>query len=50
MSNITWTSRNGYVDRSIKYSAVCAKCKKNCEVPFKPTEGRSVFCRDCYNE
>jgi len=28
--------------------AVCSDCKKDCEVPFKPTEGKPVFCRDCF--
>jgi len=32
------------------HKAVCAKCKKECEVPFKPTEGRDVFCQDCFKE
>ena len=26
----------------------CSKCGKESEVPFKPQEGREVFCRDCY--
>lgn len=30
------------------HKAVCSSCKKECEVPFKPTEGRPVFCRDCF--
>ena len=30
------------------HKAVCSECKKECEVPFKPTEGRPVYCRDCY--
>lgn len=30
------------------HKAVCAKCGNECEVPFKPTEGRPVFCRDCF--
>lgn len=30
--------------------AVCADCGKNCEVPFKPTAGRPVYCRDCYRK
>ncbi|MDD4127658.1 MAG: DNA-directed RNA polymerase [Methanomicrobium sp.] len=29
------------------HKAVCADCGKECEVPFKPTEGRPVYCRDC---
>ena len=32
------------------HKATCAKCKKECEVPFKPTEGRDVLCKDCYSE
>ena len=30
------------------HKAICSDCKKECEVPFKPTEGRSVYCKDCY--
>ena len=30
------------------HKAVCSGCKKDCEVPFKPTEGRPVFCKDCF--
>ncbi len=30
------------------HKAICSSCKKECEVPFKPAEGREVFCKDCY--
>lgn len=30
------------------HKAICSECKKECEVPFKPTEGKPVFCRECY--
>ena len=30
------------------HKATCSKCKKECEVPFKPTEGKPVYCKDCY--
>jgi len=30
------------------HKATCADCGKECEIPFKPTEGRPVYCRDCY--
>jgi len=33
-----------------KHKAVCSACKKECEVPFKPTEGRDVFCQDCFKK
>jgi len=32
------------------HKAVCADCGKDCEVPFKPTEGRPFYCRDCYRK
>ncbi|MFA5613608.1 MAG: CxxC-x17-CxxC domain-containing protein [Methanoculleus sp.] len=37
-----------YQDRPREFhKAVCSDCGKECEVPFKPTEGRPVYCRDC---
>ena len=30
------------------HKAVCSDCGQECEVPFKPTEGRPVYCRDCF--
>ena len=30
------------------HKATCADCGKETEVPFKPTEGRPVYCKDCY--
>ncbi|MDO8642896.1 MAG: DNA-directed RNA polymerase, partial [Candidatus Woesearchaeota archaeon] len=30
------------------HTATCADCGKECQVPFKPQEGRPVYCRDCY--
>lgn len=30
------------------YSVKCADCGKQTEVPFKPSGGRPVYCRDCY--
>ena len=29
------------------HSAVCSDCGVETQVPFKPTEGRPVYCRDC---
>jgi CxxC-x17-CxxC domain-containing protein len=26
----------------------CSQCGKETTVPFKPTQGRPVFCRECY--
>ena len=32
------------------HKATCADCGNECEVPFKPTEGRPVYCRDCFQK
>jgi CxxC-x17-CxxC domain-containing protein len=32
------------------HKAVCTGCGKETEVPFKPTEGRPVYCRECYQK
>ena len=41
---------SGYSDRSQRqmFPATCAECGKETEVPFKPREGRPVYCSDCY--
>jgi CxxC-x17-CxxC domain-containing protein len=30
-----------------KFKAICRKCKKEFEMPFKPTDGRPVYCLPC---
>jgi len=32
------------------HSATCAKCKKETQVPFKPTGSKPVYCRECFQE
>jgi CxxC-x17-CxxC domain-containing protein len=32
------------------HKAVCSDCGQECEVPFKPAEGRPVYCRECYRK
>ena len=31
------------------YAAICSNCGRETEVPFMPTAGRPVLCRDCFN-
>ena len=45
----------GYQRRRVSYGgsremhqAICADCGKECDVPFKPTQSRPVYCRDCF--
>jgi CxxC-x17-CxxC domain-containing protein len=35
-------------DRPQLHQATCATCGKSCEVPFKPTGSKPVYCRDCF--
>lgn len=30
------------------YPATCSECGQQTEVPFNPTPGKPVFCRDCF--
>jgi len=30
------------------HEATCAECGKRCEVPFKPTGDKPVYCNDCF--
>ena len=32
------------------YKATCSDCGAETEVPFKPTEGRPVYCRACFQK
>jgi CxxC-x17-CxxC domain-containing protein len=34
-------------DRQL-FDATCTRCGTQTQVPFKPTPGRDVFCRDCF--
>lgn len=54
--------RRGFNDRSSRgpapyrsgtgpvqmHRATCDKCRKDCEVPFRPTSGKPVFCSSCF--
>ena len=39
-----------YSDNSRKemFSAVCIECKKDTQVPFKPSSNKPVYCGTCY--
>jgi CxxC-x17-CxxC domain-containing protein len=32
----------------VETEAVCSQCGKQTTVPFRPTQGRPVFCRECF--
>lgn len=37
-------------DRSDMHTAVCDQCREECQVPFKPTGDRPVFCNKCFKK
>lgn len=40
---------NGFKER-ILHKAVCAACSKECEVPFRPSGDRPVYCKECFTK
>jgi len=36
--------------RPAMHRATCSECGDNCELPFKPTGDRPVFCSDCFGK
>lgn len=33
----------------MKHQATCSECGKRCEVPFRPVNGKPVYCNDCFS-
>lgn len=40
---------NNFRERAM-HKTICADCKKECEVPFKPTGDRPVYCKECFSK
>jgi len=32
------------------FAAVCSECGKETQVPFRPTAGKPVYCRECFQK
>ena len=39
---------NRYRDK-VMHKVICADCKKECEVPFRPSGDRPVYCQGCFS-
>ena len=37
-------------EQRMMHEATCDKCGNKCEVPFKPTGGKPVYCSDCFRK
>ncbi len=42
------TGGNGLRPPKVETPAVCSQCGKETTVPFRPTQGRPVYCRECF--
>jgi len=42
--------RGNYGEARRSYTATCADCGVECTIPFEPTEGRPVYCKECYTK
>jgi CxxC-x17-CxxC domain-containing protein len=34
----------------VETRATCSQCGKETTVPFRPTQGRPIFCRECFTQ
>lgn len=41
--------RSNFSDKRL-FDAVCDKCGNDCQVPFRPTPGKPVFCDQCFTK
>ncbi|HBR80767.1 MAG: hypothetical protein UX09_C0040G0010 [Candidatus Uhrbacteria bacterium GW2011_GWE2_45_35] len=41
--------RPRFEDRQM-HDATCTKCGADCQVPFRPTGDKEIFCNDCFSE
>lgn len=37
-------------ERPSMHKTTCDDCGKNCEVPFKPTSGKPIYCSSCFEK
>ena len=37
-------------DSRIMHQVVCDGCGNDCEVPFRPTSGKPIYCSDCFKK
>ncbi|HZO99587.1 MAG TPA: zinc-ribbon domain containing protein [Terriglobia bacterium] len=43
-------SVGGQGRQRVETTTVCSQCGKETTVPFKPTQGRPVYCRECFQQ
>ncbi len=46
----SWDNNRGGDREVTMHSAICSECGKKCEVPFRPTGDKPVYCSDCFGD
>jgi len=46
----TRTGGSGAVRERVETQTTCSACGKDTTVPFRPTQGRPVFCKECFQQ
>lgn len=41
--------QNARFRERVMYKVICADCRKQCEVPFRPSGNRPVYCQECFS-
>lgn len=49
-SNFGGNRRDGDRREVSMHKAVCDKCHKSCEVPFRPSNDKPIYCNDCFGD
>lgn len=44
------SSRDGGFESKRMFDAICDKCNKDCQVPFKPSSDKPIYCNDCFGK
>lgn len=50
MRDYNRNNRRRDTGRREMHKAVCDNCGKNCEVPFKPSGDKPIYCNECFNK
>lgn len=48
MANFNRGRQGGFRGPVEMHKAICDRCGKECEVPFRPTSGKPIYCSNCF--
>lgn len=48
-SQVSVGQQGNHFQQRAMHKAICADCRKTCEVPFRPSAGRPVYCQECFS-